>query len=288
MKKIILLLVPFLVSSCAYNYVEEIHFRDNNTADVKLGLDFSKSLNSEQKDLIIDLISKTTKGFAEAITGQKVDSAVSINKTIDQLFSQAKDSLKPVFYEMAFDTLLKITKDSLYVSIQKGDSLNQLTPKQEKMVGDLTYYLFRKALVRLNMDINKKVMLFEFEFRNVSWDSLNHFNIAAFKKGGELAAINEKYTSLTDLFPEWKGNTITRSNNNLNVTDVKGAAEPDEQTKKAMKDSYFIVRYYLPSKVRKCNNSLYKKINSGTTLEFNHSFYDMFKGKQSVSAVITY
>ncbi len=284
MKKIFLLL-PFIFCRCSYNLVEDIQFHQNKTADIKLELDFSKSLDSENKDLIVNLITQGAIGFAESMSGQNVpESDKSIKKNIEEAMTKAKDELKPVIFNIALDTFPNFCKDSIKLSISEKDTLNELTPQQEEYISDVMYYLVKHTIFKFHVDIPQKIMVFSISMLNINWDSLNYYKI---DQTSDLVKINESLSFVRSIIPEWNGTQITRAENNYDLTDLKGQ-ELDDETKKAWDNSYLIIRYHMPSKIKSSSNKLYTITNNGNTAVFQQSFTDLYKKKPKVSNTIEY
>lgn len=289
MKLFTAILSFLLLNSCAYNIVEEIYFHEDKTCDVKIGLDFSESLDSDNKDIIVSMITEATIGFVDKVTRIDTlseDQALN-DKIVNSLKSSQKD-LKPVSFKIAVDTLSFVKKDSIIQGITKKDTLNLYTPEQEQNYGSYIYYITQHLVVKINIDIQNKEMLYGFEFNGLSYDTLDYY-LEIFKSySTDFDLVKSTMWDLGEGIPSWNGNSIDRSNYNFAQSGDDEGKEVDDMTKEAMKNSYYIIKYHFPSSVKKCSNSLYKSENRRKILVFKQSLYDIQTDKINLSTKITY
>jgi hypothetical protein len=287
MKLLYIYLFSSILSSCAYNLVEEIYFRPDKTCNVKIEVDFAKSLDSENKDIIVSMVTQAALGFADIIIGgDSLSKNKSLNEEINESLKTAQKDLKPVFFEVAADTLDFIQKDSIRLGVEKKDTLNILTPEQEVFIGDYIYYISQHLIINMNIDVPNNIMSFGFEFRNISLDTLDYYEKILINLPHDFDIAESTIWVLDKGIPSWNGNTIERSDYNFALDDSKKVTELDDQTKEAMKKSYYIIKYHFPSVVKKCSNSQYKIENDGKSVVFKQSLFDMLTDKPDVSTKI--
>jgi hypothetical protein len=289
MKLFAAILASLLFSSCAYNVVEDIYFRNDRTCDVKIELDFAKSLDSKNKDIILKMITGAALGFVDVITGiDTLSKDRALNDEFVKMLDSAQKDLKPVNFEIAVDTLAFINKDSLIHGITKKDTLNQYTLEQETVFGSYIYYVAQHLIFKMNIDIPNKVMLYGFELKNLSWDTLDFYQKTIKNSAPDYDMAKSTMWDLDKGIPYWDGNSVERSNFNFALSDYKEGQELDEQTKEALKNSYYIIKYHFPAPIKKCTNSLYKIEKDAKTVEFRKSLYEMFTQNTDITAIINY
>jgi hypothetical protein len=199
-----------------------------------------------------------------------------------------KEGTKPVNFELALDTAKIIQRDSLANTIHQKDSLNQLSDKQEKEICDLIMYLTNHMIIRMNMDVNRKIMLFEFEFRKINYDSLDFYHFREITSSKAFGEMNDKYIMAAKIFPDWRGNKVTRSENKYDLVQQSDGQEPDEVLRKAWENSNFIIRYHFPAPVKSCSNKLFQTSNDGKTLTYNQTLLNLYRNNPSTAVAVEY